>query len=85
MSDTDSKLKALAKGVRAISPGFEIKISMSESNPEHYCISVGVFPHAIVIYTDYGLLDTVLSLALSKLSNISQKTLAAINNGDKDK
>lgn len=82
MSDTDSKLAALIRGVRAISPGFEIKFTLSETNPEHCCITVGA-QHAIIVYTDFGLPDTVLSMAISKLSNISQKTLAAIKNGDK--
>ncbi len=84
MSDTDSKLKALLRGVRAISPGFEVKLTPSGSNPDHWCITVGVLPNVIVVYTDFGLPDTVLSLALSKLSNISQKTIAAIKLGDKE-
>lgn len=82
MSEGD-KLKALCKGVRAISPGFEIKLTASSDNHEHWCITIGA-PHAIIVYTDFGLLDTVIGLALSKLANISQKTLAAIKdtNGD---
>ena len=84
MSETDSKLKALMRGVRAISSGFEIKLTPSSTNPDHWCVAVGVFPNVIVVYTDFGLPETVLSMALSKLSNISQKTLAAIKTGDNE-
>jgi hypothetical protein len=81
MSETD-KLKALCKGVRSISSGFEIKLTASSENPEHWCITIGT-RDAIVVYTDFGLLENVVSLAISKLANISQRTLAAIKtNGD---
>jgi hypothetical protein len=76
VSETD-KLKALCKGVRSISPGFEVKLTASSDNPEHWCVTVGS-RDAIIVYTDFGLLDTVIGLAISKLANVSQRTLAAL-------
>ena len=81
MSELD-RLKTLCKGVRSISPGFEITLTASKENPEHWCITIGT-RDAIVVYTDFGFLDTVVSLAISKLANLSQRTLAALKtNGD---
>ena len=81
MSETE-KLRALCKGVRIISPAFEIKLIASSENPEHWCITIGA-PDAIIVYTDFGLLDTVIGLALGKLASISQRTLAAIKDEGK--
>jgi hypothetical protein len=76
MSEAD-KLKALCKAVRAISPGFEVRFTASSDNPDHWCVTIGA-THAIIIHTDFGMLDNVISIALGKLANISQKTLRAI-------
>jgi hypothetical protein len=79
-TETD-KLMTLAKGVRAISPGLKIEITNSESNPDQFCISVAA-SSVIIIFTGFGTMESVLSLAISKLANISQRTLAAVKPAD---
>jgi len=76
-SETD-KLKALTKGVRALSPAFEIRLVPSKENPDHWAVFVEITNAVVIIETDFGLLDNVLGLAISKLANISQRTLAAV-------
>lgn len=76
MAETD-KLQALVNGVRAIAPGLEIRIALSEANPAQCCITIAA-SSVILVYTDYGSLDAVLSFAISKLRTISQRTLAAV-------
>jgi hypothetical protein len=79
----EGKLKALCKGVHAISSGFEIRFTASSDNSEQWCVTVGV-RDVILFHTGFGTLDDILSLAISKLAGISQKSLVAIKNGDKE-
>jgi hypothetical protein len=79
-TETDKLLK-LCNGVRAISPGMEVKVISSQDNVTHFSVAVCV-SSVVIFATDFGLLDTVLSLAISKLANISQRTLAAVKPSD---
>jgi hypothetical protein len=71
------KLKTLAKGVRALSPDFEIRLVASKDNMEHWAVLVSV-SGIVLIDTDFGMLENVLDMAVSKLANLSQRTLNAV-------
>jgi len=75
-AETD-KLKKLCKGVRAVSPGLKIELTASVDHPDQWCITVSA-SSVILVFTDFGPLDKVLGFAISKLANISQRTLAAV-------
>lgn len=76
MGEAD-KLMALCAGARAISPGLEVKVVASSDDPEKWSVVVSV-SSVILIWTEYASLDTALDSALRKLTNMSQRTLAAV-------
>jgi len=77
MSRTDDKLAKLAKGVRAIGHGAEIRIKPSEVISDQWSVMISVGA-AIIAFTDFLPLDEALDQGLKKLATISSRMMAAI-------
>lgn len=77
MAKTDEKLIKLAKGVRAIGNGAEIRIKPSEVLSDEWSVMIFVGA-AIILFTDFLPLDRAIDQALSKLASISSRMMAAI-------
>ena len=71
------KLQHLCQGVTAISPGIEIRLKTSESEPDKWSVVIAV-GDAILIYTDYVPFDDAIDVALVKLAHISSRMMAAV-------
>lgn len=70
-------LEKLCHGVRAISPGMEIHFTPSESEPEKWAVLI-VANGAIIVNTDYDVVEKSVEQALRKLANISARMMAAV-------
>jgi hypothetical protein len=75
------RLERLLAGVRAIGPGIEIRITPSSVLSDQWSVTV-IAGSAILIYTDFDIIENALAEACRKLASISSKMMAAVRRTD---
>jgi hypothetical protein len=75
------RLEKLLAGVRAIGPGIEVRFTPSQVLSDQWSVTV-IAGSAILIYTDFDIIENALAEACQKLASISSKMMAAVRRTD---